>query len=159
MLATLSVYTFVETVIFLGCLALAYSVFDIVVQTVLVQLIGIIAAFAVAMTSFALFVGTAVRKISSTITLPLFYIMPSVLFSGAIWPRYFMDAISLLLSYIMPIGYSTNTLRDVLLRGTGPTFASDVGCLLLFTFLMMSSAMWLVRKKIGKGETAHVVNH
>lgn len=85
--------------------------------------------------------------------------MPSVLFSGAIWPRYFMDAISLLLSYIMPIGYSTNTLRDVLLRGTGPTFASDVGCLLLFTFLMMSSAMWLVRKKIGKGETAHVVNH
>ena len=63
--------------------------------------------------------------------------MPSVLFTGAVWPRFSMDAFSRLLSWVMPIGYAAIDLRELLVRGGAPTYGSDcatlfgVGCLFL----------------------------
>lgn len=78
----------------------------------------LIAGFIFCMTSFAFCVGSLIKIPRRTIILTLAYIMPSILFTGAIWKRYSMDNFSIFLSYIMPIGYVADDLRNLFLKGT-----------------------------------------
>lgn len=155
------VYSALSTGVTIGCLWFSYLFFGLTIRANVGELFLLIALFSLAMTSFALFVGSGVGNIANAVTFPLFYIMPSVLFSGAIWPRYSMDPLSLGLSYIMPIGYSANTLRDMLLRGTAPSLTVDVFFLTGFTIVMLGGAWWLCRRRTGqrKGESAYALRH
>lgn len=146
------VYTVLETLVLLICLTGSSLLFGLTMRPNVVALLLLLTAFSWAMTGLALFVGSAVQKIGNTITYPLFYIMPSVLFSGAIWPRYSMDPVSLALSYIMPIGYSANTLRDLLLRGTAPAIGLDITFLSLYGLTLVLLAWWILRRRLGQGE-------
>lgn len=113
------------------------SLFDMACRAALAPLSFLIFCFAFAMTAFALAVGAWVKSPTATISYTLFYIMPSVLFTGAAWPRFSMDAFSRLLSWVMPIGYAAIDLRELLVRGGAPTYGNDcatlfcVGCLFL----------------------------
>lgn len=150
--AKAAVYTVLETLILLVCLTGSSFFFGLTMRPNVVELLLLLTAFSWAMTNLALFVGSAVKKIGNTITYPLFYIMPSVLFSGAIWPRYSMDSVSLGLSYIMPIGYSANTLRDLLLRGTAPAIGIAIAFLSLYGLTLVLVAWWILRRRLGQEE-------
>lgn len=141
------VYASVETVVLAGCLGFSYAFFGLTIRTSICELMVLLWLFSAAITAFALMVGSGVCKIMNAVTFPLFYIMPSVLFSGAIWPRYAMDNVSLALTYIMPIGYSANTLRDLLLRGSAPSFYVDTVCLSIFALIMLAGTMRLCRRR------------
>ena len=103
--------------------------------------------FSFAMTAFALAVGAWVKKPSSTISFTLFYIMPSVLFSGAVWPRASMDGVSRFLSWVMPIGYAAIDFRELLVRGDAPAFAGDCAALAVIGFVFLALACAGFRKK------------
>lgn len=117
--------------------------------TVLAAKLFLVLTFVACMMSFALFVGAWVNIPQKAITLPLFYIMSSVLFSGAIWPRTSMDNFSLLLSYIMPIGYSADNLRSLLVKGSAAGLQYDSAMMLLLGGIFFVLAFIGVRRYVG----------
>lgn len=82
----------------------------------------ILFAFILCMLAFALMIGIWITKPHICITATLFYIMPSIVFTGGMWPRSSMDNISFFLSYIMPLGYTAEPVRDLLLHSQTPLF-------------------------------------
>lgn len=105
-------------------------------------------AYLAAVIAFALCMGSWVEKPERAITYALFYIMLSVLFTGAIWPRYSMDMISLFISYVIPVGYAVEDMRALLVQGAAPYWPLHAGILIVFTIVFMGLAfMGLSRKK------------
>lgn len=101
--------------------------------------------FAFTMTALAFAVGLWIQRPTFCISATLFYIMPSILFSNAVWPRSSMDKLSLILSYLMPIGYIGDVGRTLLLRGSAPLFMQSVVGLMLFSLLFGSLAWVKIR--------------
>lgn len=136
----------------LGCLSLMISLtaasllFGMTLKAPLFPLLLLGFSFSLCMTAFALFVGSLVRISVKCISYTLFYIMPSVLFSGGLWPRLSMDPVSLVLSYIMPIGYSADDFRDLLLRGNAPHLSMDLSALILLSIFFLSAALLYLKR-------------
>lgn len=144
------VYTTLVTCIMFICTLFAYKAFDLIYRSNFSDITCLIIAFSFAMVSFAQFISSWVKKDTSAITYAVFYIMPSVLFTGAIWPRVSMDKFSYLLSYLMPIGYAANDLRNLLLRGYTPTLYQDCLCLCTFGLICLVLAAIGLKKYIAK---------
>ena len=133
--AKLLTYSLLELGIIGLCLGGALWFFDIICRADFWGVLLLLSTFCLAITSFALCVGSWLKRPTKAITYALFYIMPSILFTGAIWPRSSMDTFSLTLSYLLPIGYAADDLRCLLVQGT----ASD-----LFFHLAMLGSMGVV---------------
>lgn len=110
--------------------------------------------FGAAAASFALFIGVMTKGPVEAIMFSVAYIMPSVLFSGAIWPRFSMDAVSFFISEIVMIGHAGDNLRDLLLRGSAPDFAADLAVLLALGALFFALA-YLVLERRRQNAIAH----
>lgn len=140
------VYGLLQTFVFLLALALAHILFQLTIRGDFFLLFGFSLLFMMVLTSFSVAAGSWVKTPGEAISYTLFYIMPSVLFSGAIWPRASMDPVSLMLSWIMPIGYAGDVIRDLLLRGESPdlVYGSGVmaGMVLLFGALAVGGLKW-----------------
>lgn len=75
--------------------------------------------------------------------------MPSILFIGAIWKRYSMDNFSLILSYIMPIGWAADDLRNLFLKGAAINLEKDLFILILMSGIFLILATIGVNKNVG----------
>lgn len=82
--AKLFVYVIYETTVILLCLTIGMGAFKMICRGNFGEIIFLVLTFVACMTAFSLFVGAWVNIPQKAITLPLFYIMPSVLFSEAI---------------------------------------------------------------------------
>ena len=102
------------------------------------------------LTAFGLMMGAVPREPHQAIMWSLFYVMPSVLFGGAIWPRTSMDNISLFLSYVMPIGYAANDLRNFLVKGTAAGVEGHIAALLLMGAIFFAAAVGVLKFKGAK---------
>ena len=153
--AKLFVYVVFEVTVMAICLAIGIDGFKMVCRGDFSEVILLLLAFITCMMSFALFVGAWVKIPQKAITLPLFYVMPSVLFSGAIWPRTSMDNFSLFLSYIMPIGYSADDLRNLLVKGSAAGLQNHTAMMLLLGILFFALAYLGVKRYVGT-DTARV---
>lgn len=130
LLAKALVYVSVETTVMAICYAYAIHAFGLICRASILDILALNAAFAFTMTSFGLFAGSWISTPTKAISYTLFYIMPSILFSGAVWPRSSMDSISLLLSYIMPIGYCADAMRLLFVQGEAPSLWFNIAILL-----------------------------
>lgn len=150
LLLRLLLYSLMETGMVLLALGMAWAVF--VMQCHLsLELILIIFTFCGVITTLAAAVGIWLEQPAMCITATLLYIMPSILFTGALWPRTSMDGISLFISYIIPIGYAADVLRDLLERGDSSLLGLGVCGLtimvLLFGTMLFYGCQRLVRRK------------
>ena len=134
------------------CLVYSYYFFGVSVRGNAIILCGSVFCFAACMTAFSLLVGAWVPNQVASITYPLFYIMPSVLFSDAIWPRASMDTLSRFLTFVMPIGYMGNDFRDLLIRGSTQGLLADCTSLLLLSVVFLAFAAWGLKRNEGKTE-------
>ncbi len=128
------------------CFALSMWGLSLINRSDYLSLILLLSAYLSAIVAFALCVGSWVRKAEQAITYVLVYIMPSVLFSGAIWPRYDMDTVSLAISYIVPIGYVAEDFRNLLLLGDSPGWLWHAGILFLIAGLFLGLACLGIRQ-------------
>lgn len=113
-----------------------------------ISLSALMAAFLAAIIAFALCMGCWVRRPEQAITYALFYIMPSVLFAGAIWPRYSMDMVSLFISYIIPSGYVVEDARALMVQGVAPYWPFHAGVLIVYACgCFVLACAGLARKK------------
>jgi ABC-2 type transport system permease protein len=147
--AKLVVYTAIETVTFVVCLSLAAIIFKLVLHGNAGGILSLTILFSATMTSFGLCAGSWLKDPVKAITYALFYIMPSVLFSGAIWPRTSMDSISLALTYIMPIGYAADNMRDLLVRGFAPNLLVDMVAMLMMGSIFFLAAGCGLKRTLG----------
>lgn len=144
------VYALVETAVVLISLGGASLAFGLVIKADWLTLTGFTFLFALAITSFSIMAGSWVKTPGQAISYTLFYIMPSVLFSGAIWPRASMDPFSLFLSWIMPIGYAADGARDLLVRGASPHLEFYAACLAVYIAVCLILAAVGLHKKGGR---------
>ncbi len=113
-----------------------------------ISLVALMTAYLVAIIAFALCMGCWVRWPEQAITYALFYIMPSVLFAGAIWPRYSMDMVSLFISYIIPSGYVVEDARALMVQGVAPYWSFHAGVLIVYACgCFVLACAGLARKK------------
>ena len=57
---------------------------------------------------------------------PMLYIMPGLLYSGLSWPQFAMTDIASVFGALLPITYTGDTLRDIMLAGYAPDFWSSM---------------------------------
>lgn len=69
--------------------------------------------------------------------MPLLYIMPSLLFSGYIWPVMSMNTFSKIFSILVPVGYMADNMRDLLLNGHAPYVCHDAAVLYIAGIILL----------------------
>ncbi len=137
----LLVYTLFSTSVVAICLSIGIKFFGMVCRGDFFAIVAILTAFIFAMTAVAICAG-AWNEVPYKATLcAVVYIMPSILFTGALWPRYSMDSFSLFLSYIMPIGYASNDLRDLFLKGTAINLEGHLAILICFGMIFFTASL------------------
>lgn len=79
--------------------------------------------------------------------LPLFYIMPSILYSGITWPQQSMSAGAAFYADLMPMRYFAEPLRSLMLYGETPALGSTCGQMLFYGIicLLIAGALFIWR--------------
>ena len=105
-------------------------------------------AFSLTAISFSALVGLLCRDEVLFTRLSLVYTVLAFVFSGHIWPQSAMDGFSQGLSYVFPLYYFADTVRDLLLTGYSPFYFRNLGILLLMAvlFLTISVAIYEFRR-------------
>lgn len=130
-----------ELALLLGAMAIAALAFNMQLQLG-VTAIALLFLFSLTLTVLAAAVGLLAPQPVLSIPATLLYIMPSILLSGGLWPRTTMDTFTYLLSYIVPIAFVGDTVRDLFQRGDSPLLATSfVG---ITTMLALFSVLLLV---------------
>ena len=146
-------YTAIETAVVALCFAVGIKFFGLICRGSFLDIMVATSLFIFAVVTFALGVGAWVKVPYHAISYTLAYVMPSILFTGAIWPRFSMEKFSLFLSYIMPIGYAANDVRNLFVKGTSAGWESHALALLIFGAIFF--ALGLAGLKFsGGGENA-----
>lgn len=148
--AKIFLYTLFESAVMAICLAIGIKFFGMICRGNPSEILILVAAYVACVTAFGLMMGAVAGEPHQSITWSLFYVMPSVLFAGAIWPRTSMDNVSLLLSYIMPIGYAANDLRNFLVKGTAAGVEGHIAALLLMGAIFFAAAVGVLKFKGAK---------
>ena len=143
----------IETAIISICLSIGIVFFDMLCRGSFVEIVILNSAFIICMIAFAICVGVLVNEVYKALLTPLAYIMPSIMFANVTWPRHSMDDFSLILSYIMPIGYAADDLRSLLIKGTAIDLTPHVMTLLLMTAVFITIAMIGVKHNDAKCST------
>ena len=138
--AKIFLYTLFETSVMAICLAIGIKFFGMICRGSCSEILILVAAYVFCVTAFGLLMGALAREPHQAITWSLFYIMPSVLFAGAIWPRTSMDNVSLFLSYVMPIGYAANDLRSLFVKGSAASLDFHIAILIFMGGIFFTTA-------------------
>lgn len=116
------------------------------------MLVGLMLLLAVVMTSFGLLVASRQKTIESFQVMMQFLLMPMFFLSGAFFPLRDVPAWMAWLSWIDPVTYGVDALRQTALAGTVPdavlatltlhTVGVDVAVLLALSVLFIVPAVW-----------------
>ena len=153
LLKLLAMFSIIEVTIISICLSIGIKFFDMICRGNFIEIMTLNSAFIICMVAFAICVGVLIDEEYKALLTPLAYIMPSIMFANVTWPRHSMDSISLLLSYIMPIGYAADDLRNLLIKGNAVDLQFHVTILLLMASLFFTIAVIGVKYNVSKFST------
>ncbi|HEY7569667.1 MAG TPA: ABC transporter permease [Gemmatimonadaceae bacterium] len=100
-------------------LLLGHFVFDVPLRGSLALLYGVTSFFIIASLGLGLFVSTLVRTQVQAMQMSFFFIMPTILLSGFMFPRDAMPEFAKWLGAAFPITYYLEVVRGILLKGVG----------------------------------------
>jgi len=130
-------------------LLLGHFVFDVPLRGSLPLLYGVTAFFIIASLGLGLFVSTLVRTQVQAMQMSFFFIMPTILLSGFMFPRDAMPEFARWLGAAFPITYFLEVVRGILLKGAG--FAAiwpEVLTLALFAVALISLSAVRFQKSV-----------
>ena len=127
-------------------------------QANIMQIILLGSAFTIAIISICCVFSAATPDAVTALQAPLLYIMPGLLFSGLSWPQYAMNDYSLFLSNFMPITYTAELLRSLVLSGSSIKLYENVLTLYLGALicLVVSVVLLKIRLTLTKGKVESV---
>jgi ABC-2 type transport system permease protein len=103
-----------------------------------------------ALLSIGLFVGTKAENQMQALQMSMTFILPSVFFSGFIFPRETMPWIFYAIGALLPTTYFIDLVRAIILRGaTFLEYAPALGILTAMAVLLFSVCALRFRKKLG----------
>ena len=137
----LILFSMVEISVISICLSIGISFFDMICRGNFIEIMILNSAFIICMVAFAICIGVLIDEEYKALLTPLAYIMPSIMFANVTWPRHSMDDFSLILSYIMPIGYAADDLRNLLIKGVAVDLQFHVTILLLMASIFFTIAL------------------
>ncbi len=100
-------------------LVLGWLVFQVPLRGSLLLLYILTAPFILATLGLGLLVATVARTQGSAQQLALFFLLPSILLSGFIFPREAMPLLAQWVGVVMPITWFLDIMRGILLKGVG----------------------------------------
>ena len=153
LLKLLAIFSIIEITLISICLSIGISIFDIICRGNFIEIMTLNSAFIICMVAFAICIGVLIDEEYKALLTPLVYIMPSIMFANVTWSRHSMDGISLFLSYIMPIGYAADDLRNLLIKGNAVDLQFHVTILLLMASLFFTIAVIGVKYNVSKFST------
>ena len=93
--------------------------FDLPIRGSLLLLYAITAAFIVANLALGLLISTMTRTQVQAMQVGFFFMLPSILLSGFMFPREAMPVVAQWIGLLLPLTYYLEVLRGILLRGSG----------------------------------------
>jgi ABC-2 type transport system permease protein len=108
-------YVQVSVILLLGA-----WIFDVPFRGSLLLLYGLTLPFIVAVLGVGLLISTAVRTQTQAMQLSIFYLLPSILLTGFMFPREAMPLVCRGLSLLLPMTYYLEVVRGIALKGAGP---------------------------------------
>jgi ABC-2 type transport system permease protein len=103
-----------------------------------------------ALLSLGLLVATRAENQMQALQMSMAFILPSVFFSGFIFPRETMPAIFYAIGAVLPTTYFISLMRAIILRGaTFFEYAWSLGILTAMAILLFIVCSLRFRKKIG----------
>jgi ABC-2 type transport system permease protein len=100
-------------------LLLGWLLFDVPMRGSVLLLYTVTAAFIVANLGLGMLVSTVTRTQVQAMQAGFFFLLPSILLSGFMFPREAMPAFARWLGLLLPLTYYLEILRGIMLRGTG----------------------------------------
>jgi ABC-2 type transport system permease protein len=131
-----SVVGFVQVTV---VLLLGYYLFNVPVRGSIALLYAVSVFFIIASLGLGLFVSTLVRTQVQAMQLSFFFILPTILLSGFMFPRDAMPQVAQWLGLIFPITYFLEIVRAILLKGVGlAAIWPDVAVLAVFSVALVT---------------------
>jgi len=119
MLGKLLPFVLVGYVQMTNVLLLGWLLFDVPMRGSLLLLYLITSAFIVANLALGLLISTVTRTQVQAMQAGFFFLLPSILLSGFMFPREAMPAAAQWLGLLLPLTYYLEVLRGIMLRGSG----------------------------------------
>lgn len=138
-------YWLLATTAFMTSLSVVTLLWGVPFRGSLLAVLLLGSAFTFLVTSISLFFSAIAKNEAGSLQLPLLYIMPGLLFSGLSWPDFSMNTFSRVISALMPLTYTGDSLRDLLLAGYAPALPQNIcilfgsGSLVYLTTVMVFS--------------------
>ena len=89
-------------------------------------LLLLVGAFSFLLLAISFFFSAIVRDEVAALQVPLLYIMPGLLFSGLSWPSFAMDSVAKTIAAFMPLTYTADAVRDLVLLGYSPQLPENL---------------------------------
>lgn len=145
LVTVLAVVSFGVSLIFL------HYTFDVPMKGSLAALFLLIAAFVFAVAGIMVLFASFSPNDVMSIELPLLYIMPGLLYSGLSWPDFYMNDLASYIAQIFPMRHAADSVRDLLLAGYAPDFASQSLQLVLMgaAAFFLGTGVFALRRRCG----------
>ena len=111
---------------FFLCLGAGIVFFDMTFSGALWPLLLLVGAFSFLLLAISFFFSAIVSDEVAALQVPLLYIMPGLLFSGLSWPSFAMDSVAKTIAAFMPLTYTADAVRDLVLLGYSPQLPENL---------------------------------
>lgn len=131
-------------------IVLMRAVFRVPIHGSLILLLFLSFLFLLPSLGLGLFISTLATNQAQSYQMAFFFIMPSILLSGFMFPRESMPTIMYYLGFLLPVTYFLDILRGVILRGAGfEHLWSDALALVAFGVVILGLSALRFRKHIA----------
>jgi len=133
-----------------GILLVMVYIFQVPIRGSLPVLIVMLLLWILASLALGLLVSTVARTQLQAVLMTILIVIPSILLSGFIFPRESMPAVIYPITLVLPMTYSLNIVRGMVIRGAGAfALAGDIAVLVGFCIVLILGATFRFQKRLG----------
>jgi len=133
-----------------GVLLVMVYIFQVPVRGSIAILIVVLLLWIIASLALGLMISTMARNQLQAVLMTILIVIPSILLSGFIFPRESMPAVIYPITFLLPMTYSLNIVRGMVIRGAGAlALMSDLAVLVGICIAFIFLATVRFQKRLG----------
>ena len=149
MLAKILPYVFIGLIQVTLVLVLGVLLFDVPVRGALIDVYRVCLMFIIANLALGLVISTVAQTQFQAMQMTFFFLLPSILLSGFMFPFDGMPKPAQWIAEILPMTHFMRLIRGVVLRGASlPELSTELGILVIFILVAMTAAILRFNKRL-----------
>jgi len=149
MLAKILPYVFIGLIQVTLVLVLGVLLFDVPVRGALIDVYRVCLMFIIANLALGLVISTVAQTQFQAMQVTFFFLLPSILLSGFMFPFDGMPKPAQWIAEILPMTHFMRLIRGVVLRGASlPELSTELGILVIFILVAMTAAILRFNKRL-----------